>query len=205
MPKAAEDAFLAASGVNFSLVMYVLRISAMRPSSMLSLSYSLRAAMKVASPIIFCEVGQKSQIFLVGSSGSGTLTGLSPIMTHTASQTSFTPYGGLASFFTSWMSLGLMVSRALTAASRAGMAAARSFFTSSATAPHASASFWATAASAPTSFCFFSTPGSLAWTISIKAAVSFCAWASTGCFSVSSFCMKFTAVVAMAICSSPFW
>mmetsp|Transcript_91915 Transcript_91915/g.183150 ORF Transcript_91915/g.183150 Transcript_91915/m.183150 type:complete len:205 (+) Transcript_91915:243-857(+) len=196
IPAAALEAFFAASGVNFSLVMYVLRISSMHLMSMLSLSKVFNESMNVASPIIFCEVGQKSMIFLVGSSGSGTLTAFSPNMTHTASHTSFTPYGGFASFFTSLMSLGLMVSRAFTADSNAGMAALKSAFTSAATKPTSSAFFCAALASNPTSFCFFSTPGSFAWTWSISTAVSSCAFFKIGCFAVSSSCISLTEVVA---------
>ncbi len=78
------------------------------------------------SPNSLLEGPQKSSIFLPDPDGSGTLSGLISLITHTADMTSLTPEGGFFIVFTIVMSAGLSVLSAARAASNAGIASAKS-------------------------------------------------------------------------------
>ena len=101
----------------------------------LSLSYVINEFIKPGSASIRCDGCQKSIIRLVGFSGSGIRTGCTSNIIHTALQTIRIFSGGVFNALISLISLGLIVSNALTASSKAGIATAKSaatlFFCSS--------------------------------------------------------------------------
>mmetsp|Transcript_95240 Transcript_95240/g.139068 ORF Transcript_95240/g.139068 Transcript_95240/m.139068 type:complete len:203 (-) Transcript_95240:838-1446(-) len=170
---------------------------------MASLSYSLSVVSSVPELRSLTAGLHQSSIFLPGVSGSFFLSGFKSSMIRTAFMASCTPRGGLPMALTASRSGFLMVSSALSASFRMGMASARSASHSSLTAFTAAACLAVASSSfMPTAFCS-STPGMAASTLAVRASVSFCACASPGCRSMSSCFMLFTDSSARASASRP--
>ena len=191
MPSAAGDAFLALSGVKFSLVRYVVRIVPMILGLMLSLSYVLSRFRKSFSFSSATDGFHQSLMDLPDSSLP--LAGFWSSTTQIASMTSLMAAGGLPSFLMYVMSASLIVSSADSASLRMGMATARSASHSSLIALAAAAfscaffSSWPTMAALGSTTSFFSRA-----IFSISASTSATVTTSCGCSATSSACMLAT-------------